>query len=60
MLIYLLLLDQAKSNRFIYDKKYKNPSKNADIHILLIFRLLPNILFLKKYYPCRKFEIYGV
>ena len=33
-------------------KKYKNPSKKADIYILLIIRLLPNILFLKKYYPC--------
>ena len=41
-------------------KNTRTPPKKADIHILLIFRLLPNILFLKKYYPCGLFEIYGV
>ncbi|WP_308549084.1 hypothetical protein, partial [uncultured Parabacteroides sp.] len=36
-------------NGFIYIKNTRTPLKKVDIHSLLIFRLLPNILFLKKY-----------
>ena len=37
-------------------KNTRSPTKKVDIHSLLIVRLLPNILFLKKYYPCGLFE----
>jgi len=37
-------------------KKYNIPPKNAKYRILLDNKWLAKILFLKKYYPCGKFE----
>ncbi len=39
---------------------YNNPCKKAYIRICLIFNVLCNIMFLKKYYPIGNFEKYGV
>ena len=49
--------------RYYYVCVSKNDNKSlfgGDIGIRLLFSCFCKCVFLKKYYPCRKFEIYGV